>query len=212
MTDNTIQAQLDYFLHRLDAYATSDLIREIIRAIRTKQSQDSLLSDEWEDIDVGVDFPDFYVENFRLPLVEMKGLLYKWLEIIRSGSHEYVGDIENIDATSMRIVYLLKFKKVKDESGSQKHICESLTDGHRRLCFIQFCSPKDCSYIIRQIDNAISLTGYDHKPFEENRANVVIEISPPWFKIGNFSNDNYMGIRLESARQLIQEWIYFIDT
>lgn len=210
MTNKPNQAQLDRLLLRLDADDTSDLIREIIRAIRAKQNRDSLLSDTWEDIDIGVDFPDFYIEDFRLPLIEMKGVLYNWLESIRNGSHEYVNDIEDMDSTSMRIGYLLKFKKVRDESGRQKNICESLTDGHRPLCFIQLCGKKHCNYIVRQIDNALRSKWYDRKPIKDKRSNLVIEISPPWFKIGNFTNSNYMAIGIESAKQLIQEWMDFI--
>lgn len=199
------------FLTRLDDFETTDIIRQISRAINNGSGKDYLTSDPYEDMNIEIDYPYFYIEDFRLPLNEIKTILYDWLYSINPKSKEYISEIEETDSKSLRQEWLLKFNRNTNISGNQKEICESLLHCYKPLCFVQFCSLKDCNYMIKQIEKALLSNEYNCQLYKNSFENISIKISSNWFKIGNLTNDNYWGIGLESAKKFIQEWIDFID-
>ena len=212
MTKDSYHGEVYNFLNRLDDFDTVDIIREISIAINSGSGQEPLCSEPYEDMNIGIDYPYFYIGDFRLPLIEMKKVLYEWLNSLNKKTPEYISDIEEGDSKSLRISWLLKFKHITDIAGKQKNVCESFLKSNKHLCFVQFCSLKDCNYMLREIDKAFISDKYTGSLFEDRSENISIGISSKWFKIGNFSNENYVGIGLEAAKQFINEWIGFINS
>ena len=202
--------EIHYFLQRLDDSETIGVIRDISEAIKEKKGNESLCSESYDDISVGIDFPDFYIEDFKLPLIEMKNILYQWLESINPKSNEYLEEIEIIDYSSFRTNHLLKFRYIKDEFGNKKKICESLCSRNKPYCFVQYCSLKECFDMIKQIEKAQISNINDSQIYENKIQDINIRIKSNWFTIGSLSRNGYAGIHLESAKSFLQDWIEFI--
>lgn len=99
------------FLTRLRVDDLPSLIEEIVDAIKKGSNfSDSICSDPWEDMSVGIDYDNFYIEDYRLPLFDMKNILFDWMEFIRPGAHEYFDEIEKSYPKSQRENWYLQFK------------------------------------------------------------------------------------------------------
>src|SRR5689334_102248 len=88
-------SSLSMFISRLNDYSVCHLIRDINEYLDKGDGEEELFSDPWEDMDVGIRFPGFYIGEQTVPLTDMKSILYEWLSFIRPGAEEYFNDIEN---------------------------------------------------------------------------------------------------------------------
>lgn len=204
--------KVGYFLDRLRDDDTVDIIREISVAINNSSGQEQICSDPYEDMNIGIEYPNFCIEDFRLPLIEMKNILYEWLNSLNDKTPEYFNDIEEGWSGCFRTTSLLKFKNIPELVGKHKNVCESFLKSNKPLCFVQFCSLKDCNRMLKKIDKAIVSGKYTGSIYENRSENISIWISSNWFKIGTFANENCMGINLYAAKQFINEWIEFIKS
>jgi hypothetical protein len=205
-------SRLSVFISRLNDYSVCHLIRDINEHLDSGYGEEELFSDPWEDMDVGIRYPDFYIDELTLPLTDMKSIFYEWLSFTRPGAEEYFNTIENRRSLTVREGQLLQFKKTfKNWRGRQQYKCESLIKSHAPLCFVQYCRKKDCAYILQQIDNILNDKAYDKEPFSKRRKKIVTKLDRLHFTITNTTDNSGISMSPSVIKKLLEEWLDFVN-
>ncbi len=208
MNTESAKGELNWFLNRLNDYATIDLIREINSC--SYSEPEDLCSDPYEDMNIQIDRQYFYIEEHRWPLVEMKEIFYQWLFSINRKAKDYVDEIEYAGVSNFRASHMLKFKSEKNENGKVQHRCESLCKANSWLTFIQYCNEDDCRRMLHKLKLAKQTRNLNLELFKSKEYDVRLAIEKNWFTLKKLSESSYSAIGIPSGEQLLQEWLEYI--
>jgi hypothetical protein len=100
------QSQIRFFLGRLDDWDTIDIIREILPILNQESGSIELCSDPYEDMDIQIGYPFFYIDDNKVPLKNMLSYLLEHLQLINPKSIDYKEEILSFDSRSFRIQLL----------------------------------------------------------------------------------------------------------